>query len=173
MHLLVCNFAKYSPLENVHWQTQQWTILNTVIDNPTTPWIDIATSHILQFIVNRLFSAGASERLRKWGGGYKFVRTLYNLVVKFVCLKFWHKPNLWLRRYREYKSWTWGYNVPPCPHSSDATGFLTLMFHTVVWQTGKHDTNIIQIGLPPLPPVSCQSGAVTAGARPRPSRVPG
>jgi len=29
-------------------------------------------------------------------GGYKFVRTLYNLVVKVVCLKFWHKPHLWL-----------------------------------------------------------------------------
>ena len=30
---------------------------------------------------------GASERFRKWGG-YKFVRTLYDLVVKIVCLKF-------------------------------------------------------------------------------------
>jgi len=31
---------------------------------------------------------GASERFRKWGEGYKFVRTLYNLVVKVVRLKF-------------------------------------------------------------------------------------
>jgi len=31
---------------------------------------------------------GASERFRKWREGYKFVRTLYNLVVKVVCLKF-------------------------------------------------------------------------------------
>jgi len=54
------------------------------------------------------------------GVGYKFVRTLYNLIVKVVCLKFWHKPHLWLGG---YKSWTWGgFNVPPCPHSSDATG---------------------------------------------------
>ena len=30
------------------------------------------------------------------GGGYKFVRTWYNIVVKVVCLKFWHKPHLWL-----------------------------------------------------------------------------
>jgi len=57
--------------------------------------------------------AGASERFRKWG--YKFVRTLYNLVVKVVCLK----------------SLTWGVQgvqvlnlgvqCTPCPHSSDAT----------------------------------------------------
>jgi len=33
-------------------------------------------------------------------GGYKFVQTLYNLVVKVVCLKFWHKPHLWLGGYR-------------------------------------------------------------------------
>ena len=31
---------------------------------------------------------GASQRFRKWEGGYKFVRTLYSLVVKVVCLKF-------------------------------------------------------------------------------------
>ena len=48
-------------------------------------------------------------------GGYKFVQTLYNLVVKVVCLKFWHKLHLWLGGYRGYKSWTWGYNVPPVP----------------------------------------------------------
>ena len=28
--------------------------------------------------------SGASERFRKWQGGYKFVRTLYNLAVKVV-----------------------------------------------------------------------------------------
>ena len=32
--------------------------------------------------------AGASERFRKWGGGYKFVRTLYNLVVKVFAENF-------------------------------------------------------------------------------------
>ena len=48
-------------------------------------------------------------------GGYKFVRTLYSLVVKVVCLKFWHKPHLWLGGYRGYKSWTWGYSVRPVP----------------------------------------------------------
>ena len=48
-------------------------------------------------------------------GGYKFVRTLCNLVVKVVCLKFWHKPHLWLGRYRRYKSWTWGTVYPPVP----------------------------------------------------------
>jgi len=32
-------------------------------------------------------TTGASERFRKWSEGYKFVRTLYNLVVKVVCLK--------------------------------------------------------------------------------------
>ena len=36
-------------------------------------------------------------------GGYKFVRTLYNLIVKVVCLKFWHEPHLWLGEYRGYK----------------------------------------------------------------------
>ena len=55
-------------------------------------------------------------------GGYKFVRTLYNVVVKVDCLKFWHKPHLWLGGYRGYKSWTWGIQCTPCPHSSDATG---------------------------------------------------
>ena len=35
---------------------------------------------------------GASERFRKWG--YHFVRALYSLVVKVVCLKFRHKPHL-------------------------------------------------------------------------------
>ena len=60
-----------------------------------------------------LVTPGASERFRKWG--YKFVRTLYNLVVKVVCLKFWHKQHLSLGGYRGYKSWTWGYNVPPVP----------------------------------------------------------
>ena len=45
-------------------------------------------------------------------GGYKFVRTLYNLVVKVVCLKFWHKPHLWLGGTSP---------EPPCFHSSDAT----------------------------------------------------
>jgi len=33
-----------------------------------------------------LVAPGASGRFCKWG--YKFVRTLYNLVVKVVCLKF-------------------------------------------------------------------------------------
>ena len=32
---------------------------------------------------NLNLTPGASERFRKWG--YKFVRTLYNLVVKVVC----------------------------------------------------------------------------------------
>ena len=32
--------------------------------------------------------------------GYKSVRTLYNLVVKVFCLKFWHKLHLWLVRCR-------------------------------------------------------------------------
>ena len=38
-------------------------------------------------VIIRTFSSGTSERFRKWGG-YKFVRTLYNLVVKVVFLKF-------------------------------------------------------------------------------------
>ena len=64
----------------------------------------------------------ASERFRKWG--YKFVRTLYNLVVKVVCLKFWHKPHLWFGGTGGTSPELGGYNVPPCPHSSDATGRL-------------------------------------------------
>jgi len=49
--------------------------------------------------------------------GYKSVRTFYSLVVKVVCLKFWHKPHLWLVRCRGYKSWTWGGGTmyPPSP----------------------------------------------------------
>jgi len=37
-------------------------------------------------LINSGHPAGESERFRKWG--YKFVRTLYNVVVKVVCLKF-------------------------------------------------------------------------------------
>ena len=61
--------------------------------------------------------ADASERFRKWGGGYKFVRTLYNLVVvvKVVCLKFWHKPHLWLGGTGGTSPELGGYNVPPVP----------------------------------------------------------
>jgi len=39
-HVLACNFAKYSLLlilNFFHWQTQQLTFLNWVINNPTTP----------------------------------------------------------------------------------------------------------------------------------------
>ena len=36
--VLACNFAKHSPILNFfHWQTQQQTFLNFVIDNLTTP----------------------------------------------------------------------------------------------------------------------------------------
>ena len=68
---------------------------------------------------------GASERFRKWGG-YKFVRTLYNIVVKVVYLKFWHKPHLWLG-VQGVQDLNLGVHylgvqcTPPCPHSSDAT----------------------------------------------------
>ena len=49
-------------------------------------------------------------------GGYKFVRTLSNLVVKVVCLKFWHKPHLWLAGGTGGTSAELGgYNVPPVP----------------------------------------------------------
>ena len=54
-------------------------------------------------------------------GGYKFVRTLYNLVVKVVCWKFWHKPHLW---FGVQVLDLGGYNVPPCPHSSETTASL-------------------------------------------------
>jgi len=37
-HVLACNFAKYLPILNFfHSQTQQYTSLNLVLDNPTTP----------------------------------------------------------------------------------------------------------------------------------------
>jgi len=52
------------------------------------------------------------------GGGCRFVRTLYNLVVKVVCLKFWHKPHLWLGDTGGTSPELGGYNVTP--HSSDA-----------------------------------------------------
>ena len=37
-HVFACNFAKYPPiLIFFHYQTQQETFLNFVINNPTTP----------------------------------------------------------------------------------------------------------------------------------------
>ena len=68
------------------------------------------------------------------GGGYKFVRTVYNLVVKVVCLKFWHKP----RGTGDTSPELWGYNVPPCPHSSDATDFQhgVSYISALKWPTG-------------------------------------
>ena len=36
--VLACNFAKYSPIINfLRPQTQQWTFLNLVTNNPTAP----------------------------------------------------------------------------------------------------------------------------------------
>jgi len=36
IHVLAYNFAKYSPIKKIHWQTQQQTFPNLVINNPTT-----------------------------------------------------------------------------------------------------------------------------------------
>jgi len=64
-------------------------------------------------------STGASERFRKWG--IHICTNPINLVVKVVCLKFWNKPYLWLGGTRGTSPELGRYNVPPCPHSSDAS----------------------------------------------------
>ena len=69
----------------------------------------------------------------------RFVRTLYNLVVKVGCLKFWHKPHLWLGGTEGTSpELGGGYNVPPCPHSSDATES-----NTVVRTIGNYLINFV------------------------------
>jgi len=68
---------------------------------PTTDWLHgfpwlFSDWWILGIVAGKKVNYQARRNVLVSGGGYKFVRTLYNLVVKVVCLKFWHKPHLWL-----------------------------------------------------------------------------
>ena len=87
----------------------------------------------LEWVQEIVYSMGSRSLHRKGhfqarrnvfvSGGYKFVRTLYNLVVKVVCLKFWHKSHLWLGGGTGGTSpELGGVQCTPCPYSSDATG---------------------------------------------------
>ena len=66
------------------------------LSNDERPCVCLSHQSTAAAVAGRLASEpGASERFRKWG-----VQICTNLIqsciVKVVCLKFWHKPHLWL-----------------------------------------------------------------------------